>query len=159
MEEKKKITSFFKRKENNIQDQKSNNTTVKPTNKQPVNENLRKVKPKIPKVTSRKANMEEEKKKARGYWIKLAETKKKQEEMKCENKKPPDLKGIEQAHCKSQRSESGDNPCTPVQPGTSGSILEHSNLRHVLCESEINKKITLGIELTGKVINGGLNPI
>ena len=99
--------------------------------------------------------MEEEKKKARGYWIKLAETKKKQEE----NKKPPDLEVIEQAHCNSRRSECGDNPCTPVQAGTSGSILENSNPRHVLCESETSKKITLGIELTEKVIKGGLKSI
>ena len=87
----------------------------------------------------------------------MAESKKKQEEIKCEIKKPPDLERLEQAHCKGQHSESRENPCTPVQPGTSGSFLERSNPRHVLCESEISKKITLGTNLTGKVIKGGLN--
>ena len=73
--------------------------------------------------------MEEEKKKARGYWLRLAEKQRKQEEIKCEVKKPPNSTSLEQAHCKGLCSESIEIPCTPVQPRTRGLIiLEVSNL-------------------------------
>ena len=86
----------------------------------------------------------------------MAENKKKQEEYKCGTRKPPVFEGPDQAHCKDRRSESDEIPCTHVQPGASGpAVLESSNLRHVLSESETSSIITPGTKLTRKVIKGG----
>ena len=152
-QEKKKITAFFTRKEITRKDPEINNTKSKPPENQPVNPD--KTKPKASKSNTKKKKIEEEKKKARGYWLKLAETKTKQEDIKSKVKKPPDMTRLEQAHCKVIRCESGDNPCTPVQPWASSSKFpEVSNLRQVLYESEISKQIALGTKVTRKSVKG-----